>query len=164
MPPETAHLEDIKVASATSLGAQGQPGCETNTFPFKLQGECLFNTRAGLGLQRKRAIVTFVPSRCIVSKVRQGRRGRKSFTSSWVEVRDCRFCGRQGHLMHSCREKQRKDAKQERRDKEDEAMLEDARRATADPLPLHHGDRTVRWQGAQLQVIVFCGVSQASEP
>ena len=71
----------------------------------------------------------------------------------YVELRSCRFCGRQGHLIQSCPEKQRihdEMLAEKRQDKEYEEMLAKIRRDTSDPLPLQDEDGTIRWQGDEV--------------
>ena len=76
---------------------------------------------------------------------------RRKFSSNYTETRKCHFCGKPGHLVMSCREKQIKDemgkeANTNGNGKDDE-LLAKMLKDSADPLPLSQGDGTVRWQG-----------------
>ena len=64
------------------------------------------------------------------------------------ETRHCHHCQQQGHFRQVC-----PIAKQDRHGADDEEA-DNARRLSADPLPILHGDRDVHWQGATREVPV----------
>ena len=66
----------------------------------------------------------------------------------YVETRRCHHCQQQGHLRQVC-----PTAKQDKHGADDEEA-DNARRLSADPLPIRHGDREVHWQGATREVPV----------
>ena len=66
----------------------------------------------------------------------------------FVETRRCHHCQQQGHLRQVC-----PTAKQDKHGADDEEA-DNARRLSADPLPIRHGDREVHWQGATREVPV----------
>ena len=75
----------------------------------------------------------------------------------FVETRRCHHCQQQGHLRQVC-----PTAKQDKHGADDEEA-DNARRLSADPLPIRHGDREVHWQGATCEVPVHSHLEASPE-
>ena len=69
----------------------------------------------------------------------------------YVETRRCHHCQQQGHLRQACPIAKQDAATQDKHGADDEEA-DNARRLSADPLPILHGDREVHWQEATREV------------